>query len=176
LRVATDSQVLLEPYVPDLLRIADDHASPLRDFALNVLSGTWPKVSSKTLAYLAAHLADNDNTPGEAGSMACTLLRAGSDLLAHDAIAFVRKQDRHETVEAVLRCFGLHPTTNADALAFIGSSLDSPDLWIRRRAVEAVARVPLVERSPFLNQLNRLSTDPNEPTEIRSAAADALKK
>ena len=70
----------------------------------------------------------------------------------------------------------LPATKNSDALDFIGSSLDAPEVWVRRRAVEAVERLPLVERSPFLAQLSRLSTDPKEPAEIRSAAAEALKK
>jgi len=176
LRRALDSEPLLEPYIPDLLRIADDRASPLRLMALFVLGNTYPKVSSRTLEYLAAHLADKDNTTDDASAMLGTLLRAGSDPLTHDVIAFARKQNKHEVSEAVLKCLRLYRTKNADALAFIGDSLDSRDAWTRRMAVEAVATMPLVERSPFLAQLSRLSADPNEPTEIRSMAAEALKK
>jgi HEAT repeat protein len=172
----SDGETLLEPYVPDLLRVASDRASPLRPMAMEVLGNTWPKLSPKTLAYIAAHVADKENTADDTGWMACTLFRAGMDPPIHGLIAFVRKENQHETVETVLRCFHLYPTKNADVLAFIGSSLDNSDTWIRRRAVEAVERVPLVERSPFFAQLNRLATDPNQPTEIRSAAAEALKK
>jgi hypothetical protein len=172
----SDSEPLLEPYVPDLLRVADDHANPLRPMALHVLGNTLPRVSAKTLAYLDAHLADRENSADETGAMAWTLLQAGSDRLTHDVIVFARKQDKREVAEAVLRCFHVYPTKNADALTFIGDSLDSPDVWLRRRAVEAVVDVPLVERSPFLAKLNRLATDPNEPTEIRSMASEALKK
>jgi hypothetical protein len=172
----SDSEPLLEPYVPDLLRVADDHANPLRPMALHVLGGTLPKVSAKTLAYLAAHLADKENSADETGAMAWTLLQFGSDRLTQDVIAFVRKQNKHEVTEAVLRCFHAYPTKNAEALAFIGDSLDNPDVGLRRRALEAVVDLPLVERAPFLAKLNRLATDPNEPTEIRSMAAEGLKK
>jgi len=176
LRRSLDSQVLLEAYVPDLIETADDHASPLRDMALFVLGNTWPKVSPKTLAYLAAHLADKDNTPGATVSMACTLLKQGSDPLTRHVIAFVRKQNEKQIVEKVLIQLRLFPTENPEALSFIGSSLDCPNSWIRRRAVEAVAALPLADRSQFLERLSRLSMDPNEPTEIRSAADEALKK
>jgi HEAT repeat protein len=172
----SDSEPLLEPYIPDLLRIADDHANSLRLMALSILCNTVPRVSQRTLAYLAAHLADKENSAAETGTMAWTLLQAGSDRLTKDVIAFVRKQNNREVTEATLRYFHVHPTKNSDALAFIGDSLDSTDLWIRRRAVEAVADVPMVERSPFLAQLSRLSADPSEPHEIRSMAAEALKK
>jgi hypothetical protein len=177
LRRSLDSEVLLEPYVPDLLRIADDRASPLRTMAIHVLSSTWPRLSPKTVSYLAAHLADKENTAEDTGWMACMLLKAGTDTLTHDAIAFVRKQDKPEVIQEVLRCFRILPIVKtADAIAFIGSGLDNQDVWVRRRAVEAVADLPLVERSPFLAQLSRLSTDSEEPAEIRSMAAEALKK
>jgi len=176
LRRSLDSEPLLEPYVPELLAIAGDRAGGLRAMAMHVLGSTWPEVSPRTIAYLATHLADKDNTPEEAGWMACTLLRAGSDAITHDVVAFVRKQDQHEIVLKVLQWFHVHPARNADALAFIGASLDSPDVWIRRTALEAVGRVSLADRSPFLTQLNRLSTDPNEPPEVRSAAAEVLKQ
>lgn len=172
-----DSTELLEPYVPDILSIAADHSNPLQNTALEVLSNTKPKVSPRTLAFFAAHLADKDNTAEETATLAWTLLRAGSDPLTHDVIAFARKQNDPKVIEAVLRCFHvLPPTQNSDALDFIGSSLDSKDVWVRRRAVEAIERLPLGSRSPFLYRLNQLATDPNEPNEIRSAAADALKK
>jgi len=177
LRRSLDSEVLLEPYVPHLLRIADDRASPLRTMAIHVLSSTWPRLSPQTMSYLAAHLADKENTAEDTGWMACMLLKAGTDTLTHDAIAFVRKQDKPEVIQEVLKCIRVIPIRKtADALALIGSGLDSPDVWVRRMALEAVAAVPLVERSPFLAQLIRMSADPNEPTEIRSAAAEALKK
>jgi len=177
LRRSLDSEPLLEPYVPDILRIADDRASPLRPMAMEVLGNTRPRLSPKTLAYLTTHLADKDNTTEDTGWMACMLFRAGTDTLTHDVIAFVRKQDKPEVMQEVLKCFRvLRITKTADALSLIGSSLDSPDVLVRRRAVEAVADLPLVERSPFLAQLSRLSTDPNEPTEIRSMATEALKK
>jgi len=177
LRRSLDSQELLEPYIPDLLRLADDRANPLRPMALQILGGTSPELSSKTLTYLAAHVADKDNTPQDTGWMACMLLKDGSDpQLIHDVVSLVQKQNQHDAVISVLGCLRLYPTKNADALAFVGSSLDSPDEWVRRRAVEAVERIPLVERSPFLEQLHRLATDPRQPTEIRSGAAEALKK
>ncbi len=177
LRRFLDSEVLLEPYVPDLLRIADDRASPLQNEARYVLGHTQPKISPKTLEYLAAHLTDKDNTPGETGAMACALLKDGSDPLKHDVIAFVRTQDKPEVIKEVLKCFRLlRIKKTADTLSLIGYGLDSPDVWVRRRALEAVADLSLVERSEFLAQLNRLATDTKEPTEIRSAAEEALKK
>lgn len=91
LRRSPDSEPLLEPYVPDLLRIASDRASPLRTMSIHVLSNTWPRLSPKTLAYLAAHLTDTDNTAEDTGWMACMLLKAGTDTLTHDVIGFVRK-------------------------------------------------------------------------------------
>jgi HEAT repeat protein len=175
-RRALDSEALLEPYVPNLLRIASDRASPLQNMARFVLGNTYPRISPKTLEYMAAHLIDKDNTPAETGAMACALLRDGSDARTHDVIAFVRNQDKPEVTGEVLKCFRiLPPTNNADALAFVGSNLDSSDASVRRSAVEVVGRLPLVERSPFLARLSRLATDPNEPAEIRSAAAEALK-
>jgi HEAT repeat protein len=172
-----DSTDLLEPYVADLLRIADDHSNPLRSLALQTLSNTKPSVSPKTLAYLSSHLADKSNTAEEAAAMAWTLLKAESDPLTHEVIAFVRKQNDPKVTEAVLRCFQVLPATkNSDALDFIGSSLNNPDVWVRRRAVEAIERLPMVARSPFLGRLLQLATDPNEPTEIRSAAEEALQK
>ena len=173
----SDGEPLLEPYVSDLLSIVDNRANPIRPMAMEVLGNMWPRLSPKTLAYLAAHLADKDNAAEDTGWMACTLLRASSDSMTHDVIAFLRKQDKPEVTVRVLMCFhALPPTKNADALAFIGSSLDSPDASTRRNAVEAVADLPLAERSPFLAQLSRLSTDSKEPKETRSAAAEALKK
>lgn len=171
-----DSEQLLEPYISDLMRVADDRASTLRPMAIFVLGNTWPKVSPITLAYMAAHLADKENTAAEASGIAWILLRTGSDPLIHDVIAFARKENRQEVSEPILR--GLHqfPTKNAEALAFIGENFDSRDEWLRRRAIEAVQRLPLTERTPFLGHLHRLANDPKEPTVIRSLAAEALKK
>jgi hypothetical protein len=173
----SDGEPLLEPYVPDLLRIVDDRTSPLRPMAMEVVGNTWPKRSPKTIAYLTAHLPDKDNTAEDTSWMACMLLESGTDILTHEVIAFVRKQDKLEVIKEVLRCIRVMPIRKtADVLALIGFGLDSADVWVRRRAVEAVGDMPLVERSPFLEKLNRLATDANEPIEIRSAAAEALKK
>lgn len=171
----SESTDLLEPYVPDLLAVGD-RSSPLRRMALGVLVYTKPKVSPKTIAYFSAHLSDRDNTVDDVNVMAWTLLEEGSDSLTQRVVAFVRGQSDPKVIEAVLRCFLVFTAKNSDALAYIGSSLDSPDVWVRRRAVEALQRLPLVARSPFLEQLNRLATDPKEPAEVRSEAAEALRK
>jgi hypothetical protein len=91
-------------------------------------------------------------------------------------IAFARKQSKHVVTDSVFNCLHLYHTKNAAVLSFIGDNLDSPDPWIRRRAVEAVADLPLLQRSQLFTQLSRLSTDPNEPSEIRSLAATTLAK
>ena len=177
LRRSLDSTALLEPYVPDLLRIADDRADPLRNMARYILGNSQPKASPRTIAYVVAHLADKDNTPEETGAMACSVLKDGTGPQVHDAITYLHKRGAPEITNAVMRCLrALPPTNNTDILAFMGSGLDSPDSSVRRAAIELVARVPMVERSPFLAQLGRISNDPNEPPELRSAAADALKK
>lgn len=177
-RRSLDSELLLEPYVPDLLRLASDRTSPLWTIATQVVGNTWPRLSPKTIAFLSAHLADKDNTAEDTARIACTLFRVGSDALIHDVFTFLRKQeDKPNVVVNVL--LGLHalpPTRNADILAFIGSSLDSPDASVRNRAVEVVAGLRMAERAPFLTQLNRMSTDPNEPTEIRTVATEVLKQ
>ncbi|MFN0166671.1 MAG: HEAT repeat domain-containing protein [Bryobacteraceae bacterium] len=178
LRRSGDSEDLIEPYVPDLLAIVADRTDPLRPLASQVLSSTLPRPSPKTLAYLAAHLADTENTPQDTGWMACILLKDGNDpRIIHDVIAFVHKQGKPEVIQDVLTCFRVLPIKmTPDALSLISSGLDSPDVWVRRRAVEAVAALPLVERSPFLAQLNRLASNPKEQSEIRSTAAEALTK
>jgi HEAT repeat protein len=177
LRRSLDSEALLEPYIPSLLRIAADRTSPFRTMARVVVGNTQPNISPQTLEYIAVHLADKDNTQEETGAMACALLKDGSDRVVHDAITFVRKQDKAEVIQEVLTCIRVIPIRKtADVLALIGFGLDSPDVWVRRRAVEAVADMPLVERPRFLAQLSRLSADPSEPPEIRSLAAEALKK
>lgn len=105
------------------------------------------------------------------------LLNAGTDTLTHDVIAFVRKQDKPEVIQAVIECVDNLPIKKTtDVLSLIGYGLDSPAEWTRRRAVEAVETLPVGERSRFLGQLNRLATDSKEPIEIRSAAAKTLKK
>jgi hypothetical protein len=141
------------------------------------LGNTLPKLSPRTLAYVSAHLTDKDHEAGDTGWMACKLLQGGTDSSTHDVIAFVRKQNKPEVIQKVLECFRVLPIPKtADVLSLIGVGLDSPSEWTRRRAVEVLDRLPLGERSPFLAQLSRLSTDSNEPTEIRSAAAEALRK
>jgi hypothetical protein len=67
LRRSLDSEPLLEPYVPELLRIGFDRADTYRGIALHVLGHSYPKLSPKTIAYLAAHLADQDNESGDTG-------------------------------------------------------------------------------------------------------------
>jgi HEAT repeat protein len=176
LRRALDSELLLDPYVTDLLVIADDRASPIRNMAGYVLGHTQPRISPKALEDTAAHLADKDNTPEEIGAMACALLKDGSDPLVRGLVGFLHSQSRPEGTVSVLACLrALPPTRNADILSFIGSSLDGPDASVRRAAVSEVARFPMEQRTPFLPQLSRMSNDPNEPAEVRSAAAQALR-
>jgi hypothetical protein len=173
----SDSELLLEPYVPDLLKIADDRGNALRPMALHILGNTWPKRPPLTVAYLKLHIRDKQNTPRDIGWMACTLLLEGSDDLTRDVFEFVRQQNNPETLQNVLGCFHVLPATkNADALSFISTSLDNADVWVRRKAIEAIERLPLVERSPFLAQLNRLANDAKQPLEIRSQAKELLKK
>ncbi|MGC4054425.1 MAG: hypothetical protein QM757_35540 [Paludibaculum sp.] len=177
LRPSLDGGPLMEPYVPDLLRIYSDRTDPFRETAMAILSRFYPKTSRMTLDYLKAHLADKENETRHTGWMACTLLATRDDTLTRDVIAFVRKQDNAEVIMEVLTCVRVRPILKtADVLSLIGYGLDSPAEWTRRRAVEAAADLPLVERSPFLAQLNRLAADPKEISEIRAAAANALKK
>ena len=178
LRHSLDSEKLIEPYVPDLLGIVADRTNPLRTMAIRVLSSTLPTPSPKTIAYVAAHLADRENSPQDSSWMACTLLKDGNDSrIIHDVIAFVRKQDKPEVIQDVLTCVRMLPIKKTrDALSLISFGLESPDEWVRRRAVEAVAALPLAERSPFLAQLNRLASDAKESPEVRSLAAEALKR
>ncbi|MBN9662162.1 MAG: hypothetical protein J0H49_28455 [Acidobacteria bacterium] len=177
LRPSRDSEALLEPHVPALLMILNNRADPLREMAKGILSYSQPRISSKTIEYLKAHLADQENDTRDTGWMAWMLLDTRNDTLAQDVIAFVRKQDNPEVIAEVLRCIRVRqiPRT-ADVLSLISYGLDSPAEWTRRRAVEAVATLPFVERSPFLAQLKRLATDPKETPENRSAAANVLKK
>jgi len=171
----SDGGPLLEPYVSDLLSIVDDHASALRPMALTVLSNSLPKPSPKTLDYFAAHLGDKQNDVGGAAVMACTLLRFSPEAAAHETIAFVRTREIHELAETTLRCVREYGVRGKDVSAFLGEALRSADLWIRRRGIEAILSWPMIDRSPFFDSLNRLANDPNEPAEIRSLAADALK-
>jgi len=178
LRRSQDSEPVLEPYVPDLLRIASDRTNPLWTIATQVVSNTWPKLSPKTIAFLSTHLGDKANTPADTARIAHTLfLRSGSDAVIHEVIEFLQKQA--EPKVAVLVLMGLHakpPTRNPDILDYIGSNLDNPDASVRIRAVEAAADLRMAERALFLAQLNRLSIAPNEPSEIRLAAAEAIKR
>lgn len=177
LRPSFDSQALLEPYVPDLLRLLNDRADPLREMPKAILSYSLPKISSQTIDYLKAHLADKENDTRDTGWMAWMLLDTRNVTLTQDVIAFVRKQDNPEVIGEVLRCVHVrHIHKTAEVLSLIGYGLDSPGEWTRRMAVEAVADMPLVERSPFLAQLNHLAADPKETPEIRGAAARALRE
>lgn len=173
-----DSEALIEPYVPGLLRIADDRSSPLlRNTARYVLGNTRPKMSQKTLAYTAANLTDKSNTVEEIGAMACALLRYGSPPVVHDVFAYIRSRGEPLLDHMIVSCIRNLPTmTNTEILDYIGASLDSPDSYVRRIAVEAVDRLPKDKRSPFLSRLGRMSTDPGETAEVRSAALEALKE
>jgi hypothetical protein len=172
-----DSESLLEPYVPDLLKIAADRRNTLRPMALHILGNTWPKRSPITVSYLKLHLRDEENTPQDIGWMACVLLQEQSDELTRDVLEFVEKRNNPETLQNVLGCFHvLPPAQSTYAVSFIGRSLNNPDLWVRRKALEAIERVPFVERAPFLAQLNRLANDARQPSEIRSIATELLKK
>lgn len=173
-----DSEALIEPYVPDLLRIADDRASPLlRNTARYILGNTRPKMSQKTVAYTVSHLKDASNTPEETGAMACALLKDGSPPLVHDMFAYVRSRSEPLLDVAVVSCLRALPArTSTEILVFIRASLDSPDSAVRRVTAEIIARLPVVERSTFLSQLGRMSTDPRETAAVRSAALEALKE
>jgi len=172
----SDSEPLLKPYIPDLLGIVDDHASPLRRVALLFLGNTAPRVSPKTLAYMAAHLADHENAAAETATMAWILLRAGSDPLTHTVVEVARKQNKPELTQGILRGFRKYRTKNSEALAFVGEGLDSHDEWTCRTAVEYVADLPVAERSRFRAQLSRISVDAAESAETRLAASRALEK
>jgi hypothetical protein len=172
-----DSEALIEPYVPGLLLIADDRASPLlRNTARYVLGNTRPKMSQKALVYTAANLTDKSNTVEEIGAMACALLRYGSPPVVHDVFAYIRSRGEPLLDGMIVSCIRNLPNMNStEILDFIGASLDNPNSEIRRIAVEAVARLPMDKRSPFLDRLGRMSTDPKETDGVRSAVREALK-
>lgn len=98
-------------------------------------------------------------------------------ILDCDVTAFVGLHDQPDVTKRVLNGLRVHSMLSAvDLLSLIGYGLDSPAELTRRRAVEAAADLPLVERSAFLAQFNRPATYAQEISEIRAAAARAIKK
>ncbi len=177
LRRSFDSEVLIGPYVPDLLAIVADRANPFHTMAAYIVTSTLPGISPKTRAYMTAHLADKENTAEDTGWMACALMYGNDPRVIRDVVTFVRKQGNHKVIKHVLTCIRVRPIKpTPEVLALISSGLDSPDEWTRRRSVEAVADLPAGEKPQFLSQLNRLASDAKEVREIRSLAAEALKK
>jgi hypothetical protein len=58
--------------------------------ALFILGNTWPNVAARTITYMAAHLADKEDTASEVGGIIWTLLRTGTESIIRDVVAFVR--------------------------------------------------------------------------------------
>jgi HEAT repeat protein len=172
-----DSAGLLEPYVEDLEVIAGDSTNAFRQGALYILGSTKPNVSAKVAEFLAMHLGDKSNSQGEKLMIAASLLRSSSDpAIIQKTLKFVDAQSDTSVKAGVLMQLGALKTRNTEAVAFIGRSLESADLYLREAAVDCVGKLDVGVRANFINQLKRIAEDPKESSETRSRAESVMKE
>jgi HEAT repeats len=172
-----DSAKLLDPYVEDLMVLITDPMSPFKVGAASVFLYMKPKMSPRATAALSTHLEDGSNTAEQKTIIAGCLLNASplDAAILHRVLTVVRELSDDKVMVECLRELGLLRTRNPEALSFIGKGLDSPNPHIRQSAVDAVSRLERDLRVGFAAQLGRIAADNNEPKEVRSQAAQALR-
>ena len=173
-----DSATLLDPYVDELAAIMSDPRSQANVFAATILAITRPSLSPKVIATFANHLGDASNSASVTATLAGGLLRssvANDPISVHHVLSIVQKRNESLLTSAIVRELGLQGIKNAEALAFIGKTLDSTDPAIREAALDSVTRLDRENRARFAAQLGRIAADPRESDTRRSQAARALR-
>lgn len=173
-----DSARLLLPYVDDLGTLLDgpENKASLRHAALYVLGSTKPNILPKAIALLNAHLEDGKNSTPETLTIAASLLAASpADAATQRKIfAVVARNADLGLRSGVVRQLGLSKVRTAEALSFLDSNLNHPDINIRESAVDAVSRLDADVRSRFAPRLAAMASDPNQSEHARSLARMAL--
>ena len=167
---------MLEPYVETLGNLLDGPTGPYRRGVLVILTMTKPAISPKAIAILTTHLEDKHSSPEESSGIVWALITAASSdpVILHKVLNFVAKRSEVEITISALQA--LHPLQpqDAEALDFIGKSLDGSREFVREAAVNAVQGWKREVRAKFAAQLGRIAVDPEEREEVRSRAAAAL--
>jgi hypothetical protein len=184
-----DSAKLLESYIDDLGKLADEKDNARRRLAVVILGGLIPRPPDKAIAYLEANLENSRNSSQETQSIAASLLHASklmdsSNLshwapadpsIVHKVLAFVAAHPDTDLTSNVLHEIGLEAIQVPEAIDFVSANLDGVDPRLRAAAVEGASRLDKDTRAQFSSQLKRIASDPKEDKNVRNQAAQALK-
>jgi hypothetical protein len=177
-----DSANVLEPYIDDLGKLADEKDNPLRQGILFILGSLLPKIPDKAIAYLEANL--ERGSTQEASAITASLLKAsrGSLLhpvpadpsIVHKVIAFTTARADEDLTSNVLHELGLYRIQIPEAINFISANLNESNPRLRAAAVEGASRLDKDARAQLRGQLSQIASDPKEVKEVRQQAVQAL--
>jgi len=143
--------------------------------AMFLLGVAWPGPSTTTIAAFRAHLNDANNTADDFSAIASGILMYAKSepTLIREVFAAARKWEPGKVSGGIIQDIGLIPITDNEALAYVRDGFSRPA--DRSTAIEAVGRMPEDVRGQFTKELYRVSVDPEEKPEIRSAAASVMR-
>jgi hypothetical protein len=173
-----DSAELLEPYIDDFGRLLDGTGSdtPLRRGVFFILGSMSPKLPSKAIAVLNAHLEDSRNSTQETITIAASLLEAlpADAPTLHKILLVVANRSDSDLTNTVIRTLGLTRSRLPEAMDYIAANLNQKDVYLRTSAVDAASRLDKDKKALFFSKLNQIASDPEEPQNLRNQAAAAL--